>query len=144
METNTVTISEQTYMIGRMDTMKQFHVARRLAPILAGMGSVFGEGKDRPQTDEAILGAALPNIADALSKMSDEDVEYIIKNCMAVCKRKSEQGPWSPVQIQGRFMFADIQMEDMLKLSMEVIQFNLGSFFPSGAPDSQAGAATKS
>jgi hypothetical protein len=37
---DTVEVGGFQYRIGRIDARKQFHVARRLAPLLAGMSSV--------------------------------------------------------------------------------------------------------
>lgn len=83
--------------------------------------------------DNAINGImfeSLGPIADAISAMKDEDVEYVLKKCMAVCQRQ-ENGKWVRVSAQnGLPMFADIEMMAMLTLAFAVIQENLGDFFP--------------
>lgn len=127
-------IGGQQYRIGRLDAKKQFHVARRLAPLLAGLGGALqAESKEFVQL--------VAPIADALSKMSDEDTDYVIDTCLAVVQRR-QNNQWASVVVRnGGLMFQDIDMAQMLQLTVAVIQGNLGNFFPAGSsPTSQATA----
>ena len=118
-----VEVGPNRYSIGKLDALKQFHVARRLVPVLAAFTKI-GENKGVPQLK---VGTLLP-IAEALSKMSDEETEYIIQTCLAVVKRQ-DSGSWQYVMIQGRFVYQDITMADMVKLTSEAIMENMGDFF---------------
>lgn len=127
-------VGGQQYRIGRLDAKKQFHVARRLAPLLAGLGGALqGESKG--------FAELVAPIAYALSKMSDEDTDYVIDTCLAVIQRQSNN-QWASVMVRnGGLMFQDIDMAQMLQLTVAVIQGNLGNFFPAGSsPTSQAAA----
>jgi hypothetical protein len=120
-----VEVGGQKYRIGRIDARKQFHVARRLAPLLAGMGSV----PDKSAGFAAFLGP----LTDALSGMSDQDVDYVLDVCLGVCQRMQPNGHPAPVMVRGGLMFEDIDMGQMIQLAVKVIQENLGGFFPAGA-----------
>jgi hypothetical protein len=120
-----VEIGGQKYRIGRIDARKQFHVARRLAPLLAGMsGLTKGGGFD------ALVGP----LTAAISGMSDEDVDYVLDACLGVCQRIQPNGQGAPVIARsGGMMFEDIDMGQMVQLAVKVIQENLGGFLPGAA-----------
>ena len=128
-----VEINGQSYRIGRLDAKKQFHVARRLAPLLAGLGGALkGEAKG--------FAEMVSPIAEALAKMSDEDSDYVIDTCLAVVARQ-QGSDWAGVMARnGGLMFQDIDLPAMLRLAVAVIQHNLGSFFP-GGPSTLTAAA---
>jgi hypothetical protein len=125
------------YTSGRLDAMKQFHVTRRLLPILAEMGmsaSMLAQLREEEATG-GIVGVMGP-VMDIISKMPDEDVEYIVRTCLAVVKRQQGEA-WAPVQAaNGHLMFADIDMTVMIRLTIEVLKGNLEGFF--GTPPSAA------
>jgi hypothetical protein len=121
-----VEVGGQKYRVGRIDARKQFHVARRLAPLLAGM-STLG---DKSAGFAALIGP----LTDALSGMSDEDVDYVLDACLGVCQRIQANGQGAPVVNRGgALMFEDMDMGQMIQLAVKVIQENLGGFFPGAA-----------
>lgn len=125
----TIDLQGQSYQIGRLNPLTQFHVSRRLGPIVASMG---GEAL-RMAVDKKTLGlddwlAFLGPISEVLAKMSDEDVNYIIGVCMSVIQRRQGE-KWARIQINGQLIFEDIDMMMMLRLTSEVIKENLGGFF---------------
>jgi len=122
-----IEIGGNSYRIGQMDVRKQFHVARRLAPLLPGLGAM-------KSADKGDLIESVGPIAEILSKMSDEDVNYIIDACLAVCARS--QGASAPARVvnnAGQLMFQDITMPQMIQLAVAVIQGNMSGFFPGAA-----------
>lgn len=113
------------YRSDRMDAKKQFHVARRLAPLLAGLGGSL-------KSDKASFSEFIGPIADALSKMSDEDTDYVIDACLRIVQRRQGQN-WQAITARsGDLMFDDIDLPVMLRLTVAVIQQSLGGFFPGG------------
>ncbi|VXB25187.1 putative bacteriophage protein [Burkholderia sp. 8Y] len=128
-----VDINGQSYRIGRLDAKKQFHVARRLAPLLAGLGGAL---KGKAQGFAELVSP----IADALAKMSDEDTDYVLDTCLSVVARQQGDG-WQNVMVKGGgLVFQDIDLPAMLQLTVAVVQQNLGSFFPGGPSTSTAAA----
>lgn len=118
-------IGGQKYRIGRIDARKQFHVARRLAPLLAGLGSLSGKGEG--------FATAVAPLAEALSSMPDSDVDYVLDVCLGACQRVQPNGHAAPIMARGELMFEDIDMAQMVQIAIRVIQQNLGSFFPGAA-----------
>lgn len=140
-----IELSGQTYRTGKLDVMRQFHLSRRLAPIIPPLIPVFVKLK-AGGLEQDLLGFAgvLGPFADGLSAMSDEDSEYIIGTCLGVVQRKSGK-TWAAVwDVGGKVcMFDDMELPDMIQLTLRVIQDNLGPFI-SGILTSQQGLPTTS
>lgn len=110
------------YRLEKIDARRQFHVMRRLSPMLAELSEAVSGGKG---SDEI-----LSPLANALSKMTDADADYCLITLLTGARRK--QGTtWSKVVVDDQLMFADISMADMLQLAFKAFQLNFDSFFQS-------------
>ncbi|HDR9290382.1 TPA: hypothetical protein QDB46_005581 [Burkholderia multivorans] len=140
------------YAIGKLSAMQQFHVSRRIAPIIPPMIPVllqFYEEMDKTEkvsADEkqgvlALVTSVAPVLqpfADALAGLKDEDAEYVFGTCLSVVERWQGAG-WAKVWnfTHKTAMFDDIGIDVMLPLVVRVVVANLGSFI-SGLLTSQA------
>ncbi len=119
-------IDGHTYKIATIDARSQFHIARRLAPILGRIAPLANLGGE----------AVLPALASAVGELSDEDADYVLFGALKHVSRKQEQGlGWGPVATGNNIMYSDINMMGMLKLAWEALSFNMAGFFsalPSG------------
>jgi hypothetical protein len=123
------------YRTGKLDAFKQFHLFRKLMPLFSGMGETAATQVARAATttgdSNAVRWASFGPVAQAIADMSQQDSEFIIKTCLAVCLRKNPVGQWVRLATpQGDLMFEDIDLGVMLQLSFAVIQDNLAPFFP--------------
>lgn len=125
-------IGENYYSSGKLNAFQQFHVARKLGPILVKMGPVAAQALSNPDAGIDLLGPVL----EALAEMSEEDCNFVLSRCLSVVKRRQGNGPWAAVWHDGakRLLFEDIDMPVMIQIAMQVIGDNLGSFL--GAPGS--------
>lgn len=117
------------YNIGNLDTFTQFHVGRRIMPIvgrvLPAIPILIAEGV----TEEQRILLVAPMVAGELSQMTDADSEYVIHKCLAVVKRKDETGGWAKMMDGRSLMFQDIKLNTMIGLVLAVIKENMGDFF---------------
>ena len=116
-----VTVKAIDYKIGKMNAMKQFHVMRRLTPLLGEMASV-------QESQGAKLEELLPVVAKAFSSLSDEDSEYIFNQCLNVLERQEAGGSWHKVRHAGATMYT-LSLMELMQLSYEVLQYNFKDFF---------------
>lgn len=134
MEQTIIEFGGLQYRIGRLSAMRQLHVMRRVVPVLVASGislqHVMEDGKGL-SGDEGLL-KVLGGGMGVVSKMSDEDVEYIVNSCMG-CVQRFEANAWAPVMLGNKCMFADIDMTAMVNISMAVLKENMAGFF-SAAP----------
>lgn len=102
-----------TYRLAKLDPMTQFHVSRRVMPLMAALG---GDG------DKMAL------VLEALGHLSDSDSEYVIGKCLADCRRKNGD-TWAKIYVSGNLMFEDIGMKGMVQLTFATLRENLADFF---------------
>ena len=143
-------INGTVYDIGRLNTRKSFHVARRLAPFLGAimphLRALFmpdDDGKPPSVDDFALRGTALvPGIAHVIAEMTNDDCDYILDACLSVVKIRQGSILAPIMSPSGQIMFDNIDMKTMLQITAEVIKVNLGEFFPSSQPPASAAQAT--
>lgn len=124
----TIEIAGQHYQLAKLNALTQFHVARRLGPILATMGVSLQMLRSGMKLELDDFVSLLTPVMDIMSKMPDEEVNYILFTCLGVCKRKSGEA-WAPVLASGNLiMFSDIDLPTMLQLVVAVLKDNLGPF----------------
>lgn len=139
------TIKGHVYSIGKMDAFKQFHVARRLAPLLfatsTGLLARLRGGEMAGDDFASMVSAAEPMI-QVISSMNDTDSQYILDSCLAVCQRRQDTGFQRVQTDTGQFLFADIDLPVVLQLVAAVLKDNLGNFFDA-LPDQPAEPTSK-
>jgi Phage tail assembly chaperone protein, TAC len=117
---NEVTIGERTYIIGKLSAIDQFHVFRRvmplLSPILESLKSGVGIG---PLTMVAI--------SNDLAKLSDEQLNYVIDKCLAVVQVQTDN-KLIRLMINGRSMFGDLDLPTMMQIMWAVLMENFQPF----------------
>lgn len=125
------------YRTAKLSVFEQLKVSRKLLPVLAGMVSEFRSVQEKIASKDAegAMSAILPRIADAVSDMSDEDVNAILFPCLSVVSREHMKG-WIPVCQQGVMAFDDIDLLTMLQLVARVVADSLGNFLQ-GLPTSE-------
>lgn len=115
-------IEGRTYKVNKIDARSQFHIVRRLAPVLGQVAPAVQGGKGG--TD------ALPALANAIASLSDADADYVLFGLLKALSRKQDQGlGWGPVVTGTSIMYDDITMPTMLKLAWEALSFNMSGFF---------------
>ena len=141
-----ITLNGIRYSSVRLDAFKQFHIARRLAPVVLSLGmgaslmmkfkeasaSATPKSKDEEaQEDLAALAMAGKPIADVLAAMSDIDSEYVLKLCLGAVSREQAGTGFAPIlNSAGSLLFSDLGLATMLQLAHAVVMENLGNFMP--------------
>ena len=122
-----IEINGQTYRIGKLNALAQFHVSRRLAPVLAAVGVSLSSLKEGMKADQQDFVTMLEPISQVMAKMTDEETNDVIFTCLAVVSRKQDDR-FAPVQNGTQLMFQDIDMPIMLRLVVATLRENLGNF----------------
>jgi hypothetical protein len=132
-----ITIKDQQYRIGKLSVFEQLKVSRKLLPVLAGLVSDFRNIQSRisAKDTEGALESILPKIADAVSGLSDADVDAILFPCLQVVARQHGK-VWVPICQQNTMAFDDIDLFVMLQLVARVVADSLGNFLQ-GLPTSE-------
>lgn len=135
----TVILGEREYQIGRLDCFDAMHVARLVSPLLpAFFGQIFGRVLDLVQKSKDANGATLDDIFSEVgevitlcepllyrvARMDREDFESVVKTCLSCVERKTGK-TYGRVFVNGNLMFADMDMNEILQLTIKVIDREL-------------------
>jgi hypothetical protein len=120
------------YRIGKLSAFDQFHLSRKIAPLIPPLIPVFLElSKSGSLNDNFIqLPALLQPFADGLASMTDTAAEAVLNTCLSVVFRKSGD-TWIKIWHKDKkiFMFEDLDsMQSTIPLVVRVIQDSLGPF----------------
>lgn len=120
------TVNGSTYRNTKLNAVQQFHVARRLAPLLTKSSAALLQTQPTSLDDAA---QTLGPVFDALGAMDDDVCNYVLRTCLASVQ-KNVGGQWITVwnPAAGRLQFDDLDLATMLQLTVQVIQDNLGTF----------------
>ena len=132
-------IGGQTYRAGNIPARTQFHVARRIGPVLVQLLPMAPQltAPDAGGPDKLMFIATLIEpLSEALAKLSDTDCDYVLDECLAVVQRKHEGGSWTNIwNRQARAsQFADIDLSVMMQIVVKVLLSQIGPFTSSNAP----------
>lgn len=138
-------LGADTFRIGKLNAFQQFHLSRKVAPVIPTLIPVFlklqasakttpADGDSGPAQsplsgDLGALAEMLQPFADGIAGMPDETAEFILSTCLGVVQRK-QGATWFPVWSAGQnvCMFDDLDLGVMMKLSVRVITESLGPF----------------
>lgn len=130
-----IEIEGHRYRVEKMNALTQLHVARRLGPALLVVGISLETLRAGMRIHIGDLIASAGPVMEVVSKMPEEDFNYVLFSCLRVVRRQQGEA-WAPlVDAQGqRLMFADLDFVALLGLAIEVLKENLGNFLrePSG------------
>lgn len=126
-----------TCRMGKMNARTQFHIARRLSPligsVLSGLqGLEFGSrGAEDPRaslTQETGL-QVVSAIADALGALDDAACNYILDECQEVIEVRQEGGGWTRLRRNKTLMYPDaVDLMGLMTIAGRVIAANLAGF----------------
>lgn len=125
-----IEVNGASYRVGKLDAVRQLHVARRVLPFMLQMGlsaSMLKQILQGGAGQEEMLKVIEPAI-EALSKMSDDEVNYVIDATLRVVSRREDAG-FAAVWVQGALAYHDITLPVLLQLVQAVLKENLSGFF---------------
>lgn len=141
-------VGEYSYRCNRINAVDQFHMMRRLAPI---MSSVSGISPSEMMSGEAgreelINTVSSEDFLKAVAGIENKDYDFIFSKCLGSVSRQVVEGSYSPIlSNNGGFMYEDLKY-DMRVLGLivfNVLKFNFSDFFkgllqnsPKPAPNS--------
>lgn len=124
-----VNIDGAVYKSSRLDTVSQFHVARRLTPALPGLMLQVKDADLSKLDSSAILMIVAGPVGQAFAFMPQEDADYIIRTCLSVWS-KIEGDKAAPLMVNGKMMYSDMKLPTMIKLVVETVKAHLADFLP--------------
>lgn len=131
-------IGSRKFKLSKIDAFKQFHIVRRISPILADLlpamksfKSTMGSGKELSEEDKLdhFAKIAAP-LMTGLSKLSDADSELVLYGLLgAVEMQQPPANNWAKVASGNMLMLQDLELPILLHLAGRAFMYNLAGFF---------------
>ena len=143
--------NKEDFKFNKLDAIKQFHIIRRLAPVVGELMAVVtnasnlmknGKKAEDATLDDIDFDVVAKNIGplmEALAKLPDADVDYCLYGLLSAAERKITGGGWAKVTTPDgkHLMFEDIKLDMVFMMSICAGSFmaNIAGFInalPSG------------
>lgn len=146
MNDNNFAINGVNFKVHKIDAFKQFHIVRRMAPILADLIPVANKlSKMKDAGDEQF--EALAPIMNGLAKLTDEESNKVLIGLLsAIEMQQGEGGPWARLVNGESLMFQNLELPVMLQAAGRAFMFNMAGFFavlPSASPGGKSKPKSK-
>ena len=116
-----VTIGDRTYIIGKLSALDQFHVFRRVMPLMQPILNSIKKGMGfGPLT--------VLEISDDLAKIPDDQLNYVIYKCLDVVQVKTSEGALIRLRVNGQSMFGEMDLPMMMQIMWAVLMENFRPF----------------
>lgn len=131
-------VGGKRFQLNKINAFKQFHIVRRIGPILADLlpalkdvQNVIGKGasiSEEKKFDEFAKIAA--PLMTGLSKLSDSDSERVLYGLLSSVEvYQKEFGNWAKVSTDTMLMMQDLELPVLLQLAGRAFAYNLTGFF---------------
>jgi hypothetical protein len=116
-------INDAKYRAEKMPAKIQLKIIKRLAPII-GHIAAFQERKMKASDMIATL-------SDAIGKLSDDDLDFVLDNCMMVT-RMEVSGRYMPLYNMAakQWQYQDMSLVTVMQITQQVLGDNLANFWP--------------
>lgn len=130
-------IGNQNFKLSKIDAFKQFHVVRRITPILAELLPTMKNVSDVKALETMSNDAKLEKMAafvgpimQGLSKLSDADADFVLLGLLASVEVQQEPAKnWARIAQNGMMMIQDFELPALLQIAGRAFMFNLSGFF---------------
>ena len=130
------TFQGKNFKLNKIDAFKQFHIVRRIAPILSDLIPALGaaaktmktEGLSESEKFEEFGKIATP-IMSGLSKLSDDDSNKVLFGLLSAVEIQQDGGNWAKVVSDNQLMFSNLDLPCLLNAAGKSFMFNMTGFF---------------
>lgn len=124
------TIGNRQFKANRLDVFRQFHVVRKIAPILGDLLPVMERlsklNEEQLKEDQIEM---LQPIMNGIARLSDKDADFVLLGLLSAVEVKQEAGNWAKLSDGKTLFFQDLDLPTMLQVAGRAFQFNLSGFF---------------
>ncbi len=134
---NSFEIGTRKFKLSKIDAFKQFHIVRRIAPILSDlvpamvdMQKVIKNPGDLSESEKLDQFAKIASpLMAGLSKLSDEDSNRVLYGLLASVEVQGIGNSWGKVSTDSMLMMQDLDLPILLQIAGKAFMFNLSGFF---------------
>jgi hypothetical protein len=125
----------RSYKLNKVDAFKQFHLVRRMGPLLSELFPAMKKAAlvtSKKELTESEKYDQLADIAGPLlsgfSKLTDKDADFILMGLLSAVEVQQEGAGWARVATDVGLMFNNLDLPTMLQLAGRALMYNVGNF----------------
>ena len=129
-------VGDKKFKLSKIDALKQFHIVRRLGPILGDIIPIAQSIRrvkltDMNEEDQFSLTSKLiAPFMVGISKLSDADAQLVLLGlCSAVEIYQPEYNTWGKVAGSETLSFSNLGLPLLLRIAAQSFMYNLSDFF---------------
>lgn len=130
-------IGGRKFKLCKIDAFKQFHIVRRIGPLLADLLPAMTSMSTSVKNFEALsetdkfnqLAKFAGPLMTGLSKLSDADADLVLFGLLHAVEVQQAAGNWARVSTGSMLMIQDMELPVLLQLAGRAFMFNLSGFF---------------
>ncbi len=129
-------IGGRDFKLCKIDAFKQFHIVRRIGPLLSDLLPAMKDAEKLKNLDALSESEKLDQIAkfagpimNGLSKLPDADADLVLFGLLASVEVKQAAGNWTKIASNSMLMIQDMELPVLLQLAGRAFLFNLSGFF---------------
>ena len=129
-------IGSKKFKLCKIDAFKQFHIVRRIGPLLADLLPAMKDAQKLKSLDSLSESDKLDQLAKfaapimlGLSKLSDQDADLVLFGLLSSVEVQQPGGNWAKVSTQTMLMMQDLELPILLQIAGRAFMFNLAGFF---------------
>lgn len=132
---NSFQIGDRQFKVSKINAMRQYHIVRRIAPILGdmlpAMKEVSKKKSENLSEDQKLEQAAdiFAPIMHGISKLSDKDSEFVLYGLLAAVEMKQSEGNWAKLSNGDMLMFDNLELPVLLQAAGRSFMYNMTGFF---------------
>jgi hypothetical protein len=133
-------INGRKFKLNKISAIKQFHLTRRLGPILGKLlenlpkFKAVAEKKELSESERLDQFAALSSpLMDGISKLPDAEAEFVFYGLLSCVDMQQTTQNWMRVSTDTMIMVQDLELPALLQIAGRAFMFNIAGFF-SGLP----------
>lgn len=115
------------FKLNKLDPFKQFHLIRRLTPILSEIVPIAKKLSGSHSGGEDQFESLIP-IFNGLGKLSDEDANKVFLGLLSAVEMQQASGGWARVAADNNLMFHDLELPILLQIAGRAFAYNLKGF----------------
>ena len=130
------TLNGMQFKLGKIDAFRQFHIVRRIGPLLAELvdslrtiGKVDADKMSEQEKLEHFSKLAAP-VMQGLAKLSDADADYVLLRLLSSVEVHQEKfNSWAKVATDQAIAMQDLDLPILLQVAGRALMYNLSGFF---------------
>lgn len=130
-------IGGKKFKLNKIDAFKQFHIVRRIAPILKDLLPLLGEFQKVAKNPEGLsetekldqFAKLAGPFMEGISKLSDADSDKVLYGLLSSVEMQQDAGNWARVSSDSMLMMQTMELPVLLQIAGRAFMYNLSGFF---------------